>query len=240
LDHGILSIVLSLSENFRPPPQDRYLQVKFAKDKIPLFQERIHSALTSEASLLPPLEKGKHLLKALSSIGEDMFIQKGHHSHRNHKVLTLWNDIKVLNKIIAHLQRGEPSPHKLTRRKAYRLAENKSPQGLTKLVQGWRDQINSKARKRAVATKFMFRSKRSSYFSENCRGKFLQLALNRYNTFQGNTSTMWNTTPSRQTRNKPFTWSTPESAAPSILPRTTITPPFFPRRASPQICPIFP
>ena len=185
LDHGILSIVLSLSENPRPPPQDRYLRVKFAKDKIPLFQERIHQALTPEASSLPPLEKGEHLLKALSSIGEDMFIQKGHHSHRNHKVLALWNDIKVLNRIIAHLQRGEPPPGKLTRRKAYRLAEDKSPQGLTKLVQGWRDQINNKARKRAVATKFMFRSKRSSYFAENRMGKFLQLALNRYNTFRG-------------------------------------------------------
>jgi hypothetical protein len=119
LDHGILSIVLSTSENPRPPPQDRYLLVKFAKDRIPLFQERILTALSPEAALLPPLEKGEHLLKALSSIGDDMFVQKGHHSHRNHKVLTLWNDIKVLNRILVHLQRGESPPHKLTRRKAY-------------------------------------------------------------------------------------------------------------------------
>ena len=74
LDHGILSIVLSTSENPRPPPQNRYLRVKFAKDKIPLFQEKILTALSPEAALLPPLEKGEHLLEAMSSIGEDMFI----------------------------------------------------------------------------------------------------------------------------------------------------------------------
>jgi hypothetical protein len=68
--------------------------VKFAKDRIPLFQERILTALSPEAALLLPLEKGEHLFKALSSIGEDMFVQKGHHSHCNHKVLTLWNDIE--------------------------------------------------------------------------------------------------------------------------------------------------
>jgi hypothetical protein len=139
LDHGILSIVLSTSENPRPLPQDRYLRIKFAKDRISLFQEKIQSALTPEAALLPPLEKGEHLLKALSSIGEDMFTRKGHHSHRNHKVLTLWNDIKVLNWILANLQRGESPPHKLTRRKDYQLAEDKSSQGLTKLVKAWRD-----------------------------------------------------------------------------------------------------
>jgi hypothetical protein len=50
----------------------------------------------------------------------------------------------------------------------------------TKLVQDWRDQTNSKARKRAVATKFMFRTKISSYFSEHRMGNFLQLALNRF------------------------------------------------------------
>ena len=102
-----------------------------------------------------------------------MFKQKGHHSHRNHKVLRLWNDIKVINRILAHLQRGEHLPPRLTRRQAHKQAEDKSPQGLAKLVQGWREQINSKARKRAVATKFMFRTKRSSYFSENRMGKFL-------------------------------------------------------------------
>ena len=143
------------------------------------------AALSPEAALLPPLEKGEHLLKTLSSIGEDMFKQKGHHSHRNHKVLRLWNDIKVVNRILAHLHRGEHPPPRLTRRQAYKQAEDKSPQGLAKLVQGWREQINSKARKRAVATKFMFRTKRSSYFSENRMGKFLQLALNRFSTFRG-------------------------------------------------------
>jgi hypothetical protein len=151
LDHGILAIVISTSENPRPPPQDRYLRVKFAKDKIPLFQERILTALSPEAAQLPPLEIGEHLLKTLSSVGEDMFIQKGHHSHRNHKVLRLRNDIKVINRILAYLQRGEQPPPRLTRRNAYKVAvDKKSPQGLTKLVQGWRDQINSKARKRAV------------------------------------------------------------------------------------------
>ena len=92
------------------------------------------TALSPEAALLPPLEKGEHLLKTLSSIGEDMFMQKGHHSHRNHKVLRLWNDIKVINRIFAHLQRGEQPPPRLTRRQAYKQAEDKSPQGLTELV----------------------------------------------------------------------------------------------------------
>ena len=54
LDHGILSIVLSTSENPRPPPQDRYLRIKFTKDKIPIFQERMLAALSPEAAILPP------------------------------------------------------------------------------------------------------------------------------------------------------------------------------------------
>ena len=46
-------------------------------------------------------------------------------------------------------------------------------------------QINSKARKRAAATRHMFRNKRSTFFSENRMGRFISLALNRSNPFKG-------------------------------------------------------
>jgi hypothetical protein len=113
-----------------------------------------------------------------------MFTKKGHHSHRNYKVLSMWNDIKVLHRILAYHQNGDTIPPSL-RRKVYKEAKDHTPAGITALLQELKDSINSKARKRATATKFMFRSFRSTYFSENRIGKFLELALNRSSAFKG-------------------------------------------------------
>jgi hypothetical protein len=114
-----------------------------------------------------------------------MFKKKGHQSHRNGKVLSMWNDIAVLNHITACLQAGEQSPPALLRRKIYLQATDQTRSGLRNLRQTLIDQINNKARKRAAATRHMFRNKRSTYFSENRMGRFISLVLNRSNPFKG-------------------------------------------------------
>ena len=185
LDHGLLSVVLNTSESPRAPATKRALRLRFTKDKIPLFQNTIRKSLESPTIGLSPMERGEHLLASLSSVSSDMFMQKGHHSHRNHKVLSMWNDIKVLNRILAYHQSGDTPPPSLLRRKVYKEAKDHTPAGITALLQELKASINSKARKRATATKFMFRSSRSTYFSENRMGKFLDLALNRSSAFKG-------------------------------------------------------
>ena len=87
------------------------------------------------------------------------------------------------------------------------------PSGITALLQELKDSINSKARKRAAATKFMFRSSRSSYFSENRMGKFLDLALNRSSAFKGAVGFVNDVIAEKYplTRSKLLTWFTPVS-----------------------------
>jgi hypothetical protein len=84
-----------------------------------------------------------------------MFMKKGHHSHRNHKVLAMWNDIKVLHRILAYHHYGDTPPPSLLRRKVYKETKDHTPAGITALLQELKDSTNSKARKRAAATKFM-------------------------------------------------------------------------------------
>jgi hypothetical protein len=90
LDHGLLSVVLNTTESPRAPTTTRALRLRFTKDKIPLFQETIRKNLESPTIGLSPMERGEHLLASLSTVSSTMFMQKGHHSHRNHKVLSMW------------------------------------------------------------------------------------------------------------------------------------------------------
>jgi hypothetical protein len=79
---------------------------------------------------------------------------------------------------------NNPPPAPL-RRKIYLKATDQSRSGLRNLRQTLIEQINSKARKRAAATRHIFRNKRSTYFSENIMGRFISLVLNRSNPFKG-------------------------------------------------------
>ena len=184
LDHAIFSVILDISEPTRPPPTSKYIRVKFVKSMIPKYQERILSSLPET----PPADMttlGEQLLGCVADTGAHMFKKKGHQSHRSGKVLRMWNDITVLNHITACQQANEQPPANLLRRRIYREATDQSRSGLRTLRQTLIDQINSKARKRAAATRHMFRNKRSTYFSENRMGRFISLVLNRSNPFKG-------------------------------------------------------
>jgi hypothetical protein len=185
LDHGLLSVVLDTTESSRASTLARAFRLRFTKDKIPLFHDTVRKCLESPNIGLSPMERGEHLLASLSTESSDMFTKKGHHSHRNHKVLAMWNDIKVLHRTLAYHQSGDTPLPSLLRHKVYREAKDHTPAGITALLQELKESINSKAHKRATATKFMFRSSRSTYFSENRMGKFLDLALNRSSAFRG-------------------------------------------------------
>ena len=152
---------------------------------IPKYQER---TILSSLPDTPPTDIttiGEQLLECVANTGAHMFKKKCYQSHRSGKVLRMWNDVIVLNHITACLQANEQPPATLLRWRIYREATDQSRSGLRNLRQTLVDQINNKARERAAATRHMFRSKRSSYFSENRMGRFISLVLNSSNPFKG-------------------------------------------------------
>ena len=167
----MLSVVLDTTESPRAPTTKRAFRIRITKDKIPLFHDTIRKSLESPTMGLSPMERGEHLLASLSTVSSDMFTKKGHHSHRNYKVLSMWNDIKVLHRILAYHQNGDTPPPSLLHRKVYKEAKDHTPAGITALLQELKDSINSKARKRATATKFMFRSVPQHVFFRESHGE---------------------------------------------------------------------
>jgi hypothetical protein len=89
LDDSLLSVVLDTTEPPRVSTPERAFWLHFTKDKILLFHDTIRKCLESPNVGLSPMERGEHLLTSLSTVSSDMFTKKGHHIHRNHKVLAL-------------------------------------------------------------------------------------------------------------------------------------------------------
>ena len=188
LDHSTLSLALSMDENIKPIPQGDHRKIfldpkKVEKDYAPAVKAR----LLEESAKHPQMQattKAQTLFKIAIDTAESVFGTKGHKTHKNYKVLKLWNDIKHLNKAQHHLQQGEPIPQSTLNKKIIQATGTTLPKIQNK-KRNLKKQINSKARKRATITRRMFNKARTDKFNQGRYGAFLTSALGKFSHFKG-------------------------------------------------------
>ena len=188
LDHATLNLALHIDESIRPPSQTRHKKIfidpkKVESDYIPEIREQLRALKVTEQQLTPD-EKAFTLFKIAIKVGEKLFGTTGHRSHRNTKVLKLWNDIKNINKMLYALKSGKAPPLGLLRTKIIRTTGTSSLQ-LKQKKRQLRNLINSKARKRSLITRRMFVKNRTNKFDIRKYGEFLTSALGKFTHFKG-------------------------------------------------------